>query len=68
METNDTIVAIATPLGEGGISVIRISGKNALPIASKLFHSSFDILKNRILTNFALILSGNLVWDKLKNP
>ena len=46
MENNDTIVAIATPPGEGGISVIRISGKNVLSLASKLFHSSFDILKN----------------------
>ena len=46
MEINDTIVAIATPPGEGGISVIRISGGNALSLASKLFHSSFDILKN----------------------
>ena len=46
MEKNDTIVAIATPPGEGGISVIRISGENVLSLASKLFHSSFDILKN----------------------
>ena len=46
MENNDTIVAIATPPGEGGISVIRISGGNVLSLASKLFHSSFDILKN----------------------
>ena len=46
METNDTIVAVATPPGEGGISVIRISGENALSIAGKLFHSSFDISKN----------------------
>ena len=46
MENNDTIVAIATPPGEGGISVIRISGGNVLSLTSKLFHSSFDILKN----------------------
>ena len=46
MENNDTIVAIATPPGEGGISVIRISGENVLSLARKFFHSSFDILKN----------------------
>ena len=34
----DTITAIATPPGEGGIAVIRISGDKALNIASKLFH------------------------------
>jgi len=34
---NDTITAIATPVGEGGISVIRISGEKALDIAEKIF-------------------------------
>ncbi len=32
-----TIAAIATPLAEGGISVIRISGGNAVQIAEKIF-------------------------------
>ncbi len=32
-----TIAAIATPLGEGGISVIRISGPNAISVADKCF-------------------------------
>lgn len=32
-----TIAAIATPLGEGGISVIRISGNDAISIADKCF-------------------------------
>jgi tRNA modification GTPase len=44
MEMNDTIAALATPLGEGGISVIRISGENALPIATGLFHSASGLL------------------------
>ena len=34
---DDTIAAIATPLGEGGLAVIRISGANALVIADKAF-------------------------------
>ena len=34
---NDTIAAIATPVGEGGIHIIRISGPDAVPIASNLF-------------------------------
>ncbi len=33
----DTIAAIATPLAEGGISVIRISGDKAVEIAEKVF-------------------------------
>ena len=37
MET--TIAAISTPLGRGAISIIRMSGKNSLKIACKLFQS-----------------------------
>lgn len=33
----DTIAAIATPIGEGGISVIRVSGPDALTIADCVF-------------------------------
>jgi tRNA modification GTPase len=36
---NDTIAAIATPIGESGIGIVRISGKDALPIANKIFFS-----------------------------
>ena len=32
-----TIAAISTPIGVGGISVIRLSGKDAKNIASKVF-------------------------------
>jgi tRNA modification GTPase len=34
---DDTIAAIATPLGEGGLAVVRISGPQALAIADKSF-------------------------------
>ena len=34
---NDTIVAIATPSGAGGISVIRVSGNDAFVVAEKIF-------------------------------
>jgi tRNA modification GTPase len=34
---DDTIAAIATPLGEGGLAVIRISGAQALAVAGKSF-------------------------------
>ncbi len=32
-----TIAAIATPLGEGSVGVIRISGENAIEVADKVF-------------------------------
>ena len=34
---DDTIAAIATPLGEGGLAVIRLSGSRALAIADECF-------------------------------
>lgn len=34
---NDTIAAISTPVGEGGISIIRISGDDAIPVAQKIY-------------------------------
>jgi tRNA modification GTPase len=34
---DDTIAAIATPLGEGGLSVIRISGPQTLNVADRCF-------------------------------
>jgi tRNA modification GTPase len=34
---DDTIVAIATPVGEAGLAVIRISGKDALAVADRCF-------------------------------
>ena len=36
MKLNDTIAAIATPRGAGGIAIIRISGTHAIEIASKI--------------------------------
>lgn len=36
---SDTIAAIATPIGESGIGIVRLSGKAALPIADKIFVS-----------------------------
>jgi tRNA modification GTPase len=37
MSADDTIAAIATPLGEGGLAVIRISGPQALAVADACF-------------------------------
>jgi tRNA modification GTPase len=40
MVRHDTIAAIATPLGEGGLAVIRISGPQALAVADKSFQAT----------------------------
>lgn len=39
IESQDTIVAIATPLGESGIGIVRMSGRDAIDIADKVFQA-----------------------------
>jgi tRNA modification GTPase len=45
---SDTIAAIATPTGEGGISIIRCSGSGALAVAQKIFHTSTGNAVNKL--------------------
>jgi tRNA modification GTPase len=40
LATEDTIAAIATPPGEGGVGIVRLSGPRAVEIAARLFQSS----------------------------
>ena len=37
---DDTIAAIATPLGEGGLAVIRLSGSRAVAVCDACFHAA----------------------------
>ena len=39
MSDLSAIAAISTPLGTGGVGIIRISGKNATEIADRIFVS-----------------------------
>lgn len=43
---DSTIAAVATPTGVGGIGIIKISGQNALPIASHIFRKSHSSIFN----------------------
>ncbi len=61
MGATDTICAIATPPGEGGIGIIRISGEKAVEIASKVFRSS----TGRTVTDF---MSHTLHVGELWHP
>ena len=49
MFKEDTIAAIATPAGYGGVSIIRISGSDAFDVTNKIFKmknkSIFDVGK-----------------------
>lgn len=71
MLDDNTIVAIATANGIGSISIIRVSGKNALPIALKL--SKKETLKPRLATLSSVYNIENEVIDEalliyFKNP
>lgn len=39
---DDTIVAISTPAGVGAVSIVRVSGKDAVPIVRRIFFPSFS--------------------------
>lgn len=60
---NPTIAAIATPPGEGGIAVIRISGKEAIPIADAIFSGPVASYKSHTC-HFGKILDGDEVIDE----
>lgn len=62
---NETIVAPATPPGEGAIGIIRLSGKDALVIVSKIFKGK-DLLQQPTHTiHFGKIMDGNTIIDEV---
>ncbi len=65
LNTNDTIVAISTPPGEGAIGVIRLSGSDAIAVAGKIF-SGKDLTKQKTHTlHFGKIMDGVAVIDEV---
>lgn len=76
MYREDTIAAISTAQGAGGIGIIRISGDSAFEIASKIFKGKkpFDEIKSHTI-NFGRIIrpeNGEVVDEvlltKMKKP
>jgi len=61
---NKTITAIATPTGEGGIAVIRISGKEAIPIADRIFSKDVTQLPSHTV-HFGKIVQEDEVIDEV---
>lgn len=65
LDVNDTIVAIATPPGEGAIGVIRLSGKDAIAITGKIF-SGKDLAGQPTHTlHFGKIRDGSVTIDEV---
>ncbi len=76
MILQDTIAALATPSGEGAIAVIRLSGREAINIASEMFKS---ITRKNLLNqeshtvHLGNIVDGDRIIDEVlatifKNP
>ena len=60
---NKTIAVISTPLGRGAISIVRMSGKNSLEIAKKVFKSKnldYNKIQPRMLYFGKFDLENNL--------
>ncbi|MFN7045067.1 MAG: tRNA uridine-5-carboxymethylaminomethyl(34) synthesis GTPase MnmE [Flavobacterium sp.] len=68
MIPQETIVALATPSGAGAIAIIRLSGKDAITIASEVFQSvsGKDITKQKTHTiHLGHILDNEKVYDQV---
>ena len=55
---NTTVAAVSTPYGRGGISVIRISGEDAISVAQKVFKPVGGRALSDISSNYAVY--GNI--------
>ena len=60
----DTIVAISTSVGEGAISIIRLSGHEALNIASKVFTKDLTKVDSHTI-HYGFITSNNEKIDEV---
>lgn len=58
--SEDTITAISTPIGEGGIGIVRISGPEALKILKKIFQRKRKVAEK--------LESHRLYYGKIINP
>jgi tRNA modification GTPase len=63
--TEETIVALATPAGIGAIGVIRLSGPDAIKIANSVFKGK-DLTKQQSHTiHFGNIVDGDVILDEV---
>ncbi len=64
----DTIAAVATPPGRGGIGVIRISGPNAKSILKQIFRFPVQIKKDRASETTGELVPRRLHYGHLHRP
>lgn len=61
---NDTIAAISTSLGIGAISIVRMSGTDAIKIANKIFSKDLENVKSNTI-NYGFIKENGEVIDEV---
>ncbi len=67
--TDDTIAAIATPPGEGGVAIVRISGPDAIDVADRIFSGAVHIFPSHTLHyGFVINEEGDNVDEVLMVP
>lgn len=62
---NETIVALATPPGEGAIGIIRLSGKEAIAIADQIFKGKRLVAQQSHTIHFGKIIDGDKIIDEV---
>lgn len=62
---NDTITAISTALGIGAISIIRVSGKEAIEIVNSIFKGNNLSVVDTHTLNYGHIIDGENVIDEV---
>ena len=58
---NDTICAISTALGVGAISIIRVSGDEAIDIVSKIFDKDLTKKKSHTINYGHIVYNGEII-------
>ena len=61
---DDTIAAISTAMGIGAISIIRVSGNEAVNIVNKIFSKDLSIVKSHTI-NYGYIKENNKLIDEV---
>ncbi len=68
MNAPDTIAAISTPLGDGGIGIVRMSGPRAVEIAERVFRPNSRIRLSQVPTHtlhYGFIIDGTRKIDEV---
>jgi tRNA modification GTPase len=61
----ETIAAVATPPGEGGVAIIRISGSSAIEIGAKIYSGPLNTYQSHTLHFGQILDKGEVIDDVL---